>query len=654
MAQSGGFLNEPDTGRTSPDADLLGIGFGPANLALAVAASRTRPQPRTCFLEARPGFAWHPGMMLPDAMVQNSFLKDLISMRDPRSEFSFLSYLAAHGRAHNFVNLERDRPTRWEFDDYFRWVAARFASAVSYGSRVERVRPVPDPDGVVRSLAVVAVDGEGRRTERTTRHVVLAPGGRPRRLERLVPAGPRVVHSSEYLDRIGALLGERPGSTEVAVVGAGQSGAEIVAHLAARPAVRTVHWLVAGAAPRPADDNPFVNDIFTVDEVDRHYAEATGSGPTGHHDELRNSNYGVADRDLLVRLYGMEYDGRIRGDARIRVHTRTRLAGARELPDGRLRVTTDPGELTVDALVLATGYHREPLPEVAAELLPLLAEDPDGRPRAERGYRLRTRPGVEAGIFVQGLAEPSHGLGDTLFPVMPHRAAAIAEQVADDLRRTGRHRYPPLRHLERRQDVLVETMIRYPLATLLTAYEGQVDATTIPMILHTDTGPHGELFGHLDADNPQVAHLDGRPFLAVFQGPNAYITPHVFTSDQLPTWNYLTVQVRGVARRLRDPEELVDGLLSIPPYADHRADAYRLRRDDPRIAAYLAGIVGFRFEVTEVLGRFKTSQDRDDADRVRAGEELASQAALAQADFLRRVFAPGPATAPAVRDGSSP
>src|SRR6476646_7571470 len=97
--------------------DIVGVGFGPANLALAAVieeearAAGERPV-ASVFLERRPGYAWHPGMLLGGALVQLSFLKDLATLRDPRSPFTFLNYLKVRGRLDKFVNLRSFYPTR--------------------------------------------------------------------------------------------------------------------------------------------------------------------------------------------------------------------------------------------------------------------------------------------------------------------------------------------------------------------------------------------------------------------------------------------------------------------------------------------------------------------------------------------------------------
>ncbi len=614
--------------------DMVGLGFGPANLALAVALEEEFPGRRVKFLESRSQFGWHPGMMLDGAGVQNSYLKDLVTLRNPRSRFSFLAYLKEHGRLHKFLNLAQPNASRWEFNDYFRWVAGHFGPVVDYGWRVVGLAPDTGPDGVVRTLTVTAQAPDGGRRTLVARNVVLGMGGRPQMLPDVVGDSSLVIHSSQFLERFGQLCPDRSAPVAVAVVGAGQSGAELAQYVAREYPHSTVDWIVSGAAPRPADDTPYVNDIFMEDEVDRHYQAVREQGRPGYHDDLRNSNYGVADSDLLHALYRLEYDGVVRGRRQLTIHTRSRLIGAVE-ENGRLSLKTSGGvtDLRADCLVLATGYDRGLPPGFADGLLPLLLPGDDGRPVADRDYRLAARPELRAGVFVQSMAEDSHGLGDTLFPVMPFRAARIAGQIAESSRRTPAGAYPPARHREDEPEILRATMRQYPLAVVTCEHEGRLHASSIPLILDVTAGENGTLFGHFDANNPQTAGLDGKEILAVFQGPNTYISPHVYRSDPLPTWNFVSVHVRGTARVI-GRDELVAGLVSIPENADHRPRAYRLAPDDPRIAPLIGGIVGFRMEIREIEGRFKLSQDRNPVDRALAQEELCQSAADDQAGFI--------------------
>jgi L-ornithine N5-oxygenase len=156
--------------------DLIGVGFGPANLGLAIALDEQDGRPlEPLFLERSPRFTWHSGMLLRGATMQISFLKDLVTLRDPRSRFSFLCYLQDRGRLVDFVNRQDFFPTRREFHDYLEWAAASFADAVRYGCEVRSVLPVRTAGGEVgafdhgasgggQAFGAVAVHEQGRFT----------------------------------------------------------------------------------------------------------------------------------------------------------------------------------------------------------------------------------------------------------------------------------------------------------------------------------------------------------------------------------------------------------------------------------------------------------------------------------------------------------
>lgn len=118
----------PVTRRTQVH-DLIGVGFGPSNLALAIAAVEHNDQANGAgrvsvrFFERQPAFGWHRGMLLDDATMQVSFLKDLVTLRNPASGFSFLAYLHECGRLVDFINHKTLFPLRVEFHAYLEWAA---------------------------------------------------------------------------------------------------------------------------------------------------------------------------------------------------------------------------------------------------------------------------------------------------------------------------------------------------------------------------------------------------------------------------------------------------------------------------------------------------------------------------------------------------
>jgi lysine N6-hydroxylase len=98
--------------------DVIGIGLGPANLSLAALLAPVEGID-ACFLEAKPHFQWHSGIMLPDAQLQVSYLKDLVTLVNPTSRFSFLNYLQETGRLFRAMVANRTGCSRREFEQYY-------------------------------------------------------------------------------------------------------------------------------------------------------------------------------------------------------------------------------------------------------------------------------------------------------------------------------------------------------------------------------------------------------------------------------------------------------------------------------------------------------------------------------------------------------
>ena len=83
---------------------------------------------RLAVLDSRPEFTWHRGLMFDDAMLQVSFLADLVSLVEPAHPLSFLSYLRDNDRLYQFYVREKFHPTRREYEAYLRWCAAQLDS----------------------------------------------------------------------------------------------------------------------------------------------------------------------------------------------------------------------------------------------------------------------------------------------------------------------------------------------------------------------------------------------------------------------------------------------------------------------------------------------------------------------------------------------
>lgn len=182
--------------------------------------------------------------------------------------------------------------------------------------------------------------------------------------------------------------------------------------------------------------------------------------------------------------------------------------------------------------------------------------------------------------------------------------------------------YVPPAFAEDRLEAQAALIVAHPLALLVTGGTAGLLADPVPMMIRD-----GVLCAHLARANPQVAALreaaaDGREVLAVFQGPQAYVSPGWYASKAehgrvVPTWNYLVVQVRGVPVVIDDTDwlraqvgALTDRLESGMPDPWAVTDA-----PESFVAAQLRGIVGLELPLTRVTGKWKASQNRPAADR---------------------------------------
>ncbi|HET7844109.1 MAG TPA: FMN-binding negative transcriptional regulator [Xanthomonadales bacterium] len=192
--------------------------------------------------------------------------------------------------------------------------------------------------------------------------------------------------------------------------------------------------------------------------------------------------------------------------------------------------------------------------------------------------------------------------------------------------------YVPSAFAETRTDVLRPFLRSNPLATLVTNGPDGLFASPVPMLLDESRGEHGSLLAHVARANPHWQLLEaGAPTLAVFGGPNAYVSPDWYpnkhaTGRDVPTWNYATVHVHGTATAFADPDALLALLERLTDtHEAGRATPWRVA-DAPAdyIRGQLGAIVGTELRIARMEGKFKLSQNRKAEDRHGARAGLAA------------------------------
>jgi transcriptional regulator len=152
-------------------------------------------------------------------------------------------------------------------------------------------------------------------------------------------------------------------------------------------------------------------------------------------------------------------------------------------------------------------------------------------------------------------------------------------------------------------------------------------ATHLPFLLDADRGPLGTLLGHVARANPQWRHFAaGRPVLAIFTGPHAYVSPAWYeVHPSVPTWNYVAVHAYGVPALIEDPGRVTAFLGRL--VQTHEAGRSEPWTMDALPADYLAGmlrgIVAFEIPLDRLEGKAKLSQNRGAADQAHVRDALA-------------------------------
>jgi transcriptional regulator len=191
------------------------------------------------------------------------------------------------------------------------------------------------------------------------------------------------------------------------------------------------------------------------------------------------------------------------------------------------------------------------------------------------------------------------------------------------------------KHFEERDPERLRSFIqRYPLGSLVTATELGLDANHIPF-LFADTGSAaGTLHGHIARANPLWREgVRDATALVIFHGPDSFISPSWYPSKRenarvLPTWNYAVVHAHGVLR-------FVDAAAWVRSHVEALTREHEGKRDPPWavtdapddfVEKMVAAVVGVEISITQIVGKWKVSQNRSSSDRVGVVEALEREA----------------------------
>jgi transcriptional regulator len=209
--------------------------------------------------------------------------------------------------------------------------------------------------------------------------------------------------------------------------------------------------------------------------------------------------------------------------------------------------------------------------------------------------------------------------------------------------------YIPSLFVEERLDILQSFIRDHPFAIVVTCSPDGPEATHVPMVLHPEIGPKGTLRCHFARPNQHWQAIASSQILVIFHGPHHYITPSWYPSKQeqgpghgrvVPTWNYVTVHVRGQAA-IFDGTQLVEHLRTLTDQNERVFDRRWSIDDTPEgyVEALSKGIVGIEIAIHSIEGKCKLSQNRpkqDQAGVVEGLKGMGTPASLEMAELVAR------------------
>lgn len=418
--------------------DIVGIGFGPSNLALAIGLEESASALTYRFLDAKQTPDWQDEMLLSGSDIQNNPLRDLVTPRNPRSHYGFVNYLKETGRLFDYLNLPLTYPLRREYAEYIKWVAGHFLGSVESSAFAQRVEPL-----LFKGEQVWKVTYNDQRVI-YGRSLVLGTGRTaniPAVFEGLT--GPQVFHLNHYLERLNKL----PSSVQrIGVVGSSQSAVEIVLDLTARFPDKDIYSLHRSFSFRLKDTSPFSDKVYFPEFID-YYFNLPPEAKARVDKQLRGTNYSSADEDVINALYVRIHEEKLQGKQRIHILNNIAIEQAQINALGQVELALKEvnqlthSTLALDALVLATGFKDIAAKENGELYPPLLAPyharfraDAHGALVVNRDYSLTALEDLPA-VFLNGLCESSHGLGDagsfSLISLrVEHILASLEEKLA--------------------------------------------------------------------------------------------------------------------------------------------------------------------------------------------------------------------------------
>ncbi|KAA1243804.1 lysine N(6)-hydroxylase/L-ornithine N(5)-oxygenase family protein [Aquimarina sp. RZ0] len=399
--------------------DLVGIGIGPSNLSLASLLYKFEDY-QYKFLEAKKEFHWHKGLIFKESNLKVTVVKDLVMLADPTNKFSFISFLHDTGRIYKYLNSKFDTARLKEFEQYLTWVAKNNKNCI-YGAGVHEVK-----------------FEEGHFYTRyndqklISKNIVVGIGNKPN-----IPSfcrslkGDQIFHCINFLHKKTSFKNKR-----IAIIGGGQSGAEIFSHLIHDNELPSeVHWISRRENLLPIDDSSFANEWFMPSYVKTFY----GLDSDTKSDLLQKqkmSSDGI-HFDLLKKIYQKMYELEFLDETRpfwnlLMSHEMTNVIKNSDNSyqmQIRNNLTKEFKTIDVDYIVLCTGF-RNHVPDFFENIMDRIQLS-DNKFIVNEDFSIQWEGEENRKIYVQNNALSSMGISDPNLSLMAWRSSIIVNSLMD-------------------------------------------------------------------------------------------------------------------------------------------------------------------------------------------------------------------------------
>ncbi|POR24071.1 hypothetical protein BWK58_08835 [Flavobacterium columnare] len=394
--------------------DLIGVGIGPSNLSTAALLKPISDSFQSVFFDDKKLFNWHPGLMFPDAKLQVSILKDLVSMLDPTSQFSFLNYLKEKKKLYMFAARNGfNNVKRKEFEDYLLWVSSKLEN-LKFGQTVKEISYDND-------CFKVAVNDEILYAK----NIIMGAG-----LTGVIPdfckklLGSTCFHSSQFLKEY-----NNYSSKIVTIIGGGQSSCEIlkfILELEKDEQPAHINWVFKNHKLDVLEDTPFSNELYTPN-----YSQYIFNSDAAKRNDIINRQKFTSDgvsSETLDQIYDLLYHNEIGNYLSIKIFNESKLTNVKSTDKTYELEINNNSSFKSDVIILGTGY-KYGIPKCILDLSANY-EKVDEMFIVDEEYRLVPKnKDLKGNIYIHNGARHIRGVADPNLSLLAWRSGVIINSL---------------------------------------------------------------------------------------------------------------------------------------------------------------------------------------------------------------------------------